>query len=159
MATQAKQWKSSVQRAIPLPSGNSAVVRRVSLDVFVRSGKIPNSLMAYVGDALGGKKPDVESLKNVDEEGIKDMLELFDQVAIMCMVDPKCHPIPKEDEPRDDETLYVDEVDLTDKQFIFQFAVGGTADVERFREEQNELVDAISKGKGPVDAAIEAVSD
>lgn len=36
---------------------------------------------------------------------------------------------------RDEDTLYADEVSLEDKQFIFQFAMGGTADVERFREE------------------------
>lgn len=36
---------------------------------------------------------------------------------------------------RDSDTLYADQVSVEDKQFIFQFAVGGTADVERFREE------------------------
>jgi hypothetical protein len=36
---------------------------------------------------------------------------------------------------RDGDTLYVDEVSAEDKNFIFQFAMGGTADVERFRQE------------------------
>lgn len=49
---------------------------------------------------------------------------------------------------RDDETLYVDEVSLEDKQFIFQFAMGGTADVERFRKELSGNVVGVPNGKG-----------
>lgn len=49
---------------------------------------------------------------------------------------------------RDDDTLYADEVSLEDKQFIFQFAVGGTADVERFREELSRNVGNVPNGKG-----------
>jgi hypothetical protein len=38
------------------------------------------------------------------------------------------------EDARDEDVLYADEVDLNDKSFIFQFALGGTADLERFRE-------------------------
>lgn len=48
---------------------------------------------------------------------------------------------------RDEDTLYADEVSQEDKQFIFQFAVGGTADVERFREELRRGVVGVSNGK------------
>lgn len=36
----------------------------------------------------------------------------------------------------DELPVYTDEVDQEDKQFIFQFVVGGTSDLERFRREQ-----------------------
>jgi hypothetical protein len=49
---------------------------------------------------------------------------------------------------RDEDVLYVDEVSLEDKNFIFQFAVGGTADVERFREELRRGVVGVPNGKG-----------
>lgn len=48
---------------------------------------------------------------------------------------------------RDEDTLYVDEVSLEDKQFIFQFAMGGTADVERFREELKRGLVGVPNGK------------
>lgn len=48
---------------------------------------------------------------------------------------------------RDEEVLYADEVDLTDKNFIFQFALGGVADAERFREELSSTVADVSNGK------------
>lgn len=49
---------------------------------------------------------------------------------------------------RDEDTLYADEVSLEDKQFIFQFAMGGTADVERFRQELRSNVAGLPNGKG-----------
>lgn len=41
---------------------------------------------------------------------------------------------------RDPDKVYADEVDLEDKMFIFQWAVGGTADLARFRQESADLV-------------------
>lgn len=49
--------------------------------------------------------------------------------------------------PRDEDTLYADQVVLDDKMFIFQFAVGGTADVEQFREELSSGVGDLSSSK------------
>lgn len=46
---------------------------------------------------------------------------------------------------RDEDVLYVDQVSAEDKNFIFQFAMGGTADVERFRKELSSGVAGISK--------------
>lgn len=51
------------------------------------------------------------------------------------------------EDARDDDTLYADDVDITDKSFIFQFALGGTADLERFRQELNSGVESVSDGE------------
>lgn len=56
------------------------------------------------------------------------------------------HHIYLED-ARDDGVLYADEVDLDDKMFLFQWAVGGTSDVESFREGLKANVAAVSGGK------------
>jgi len=50
--------------------------------------------------------------------------------------------IPFDD--RSPEFLYCSEVDFEDKMFIFQYAVGGTRDLERFRQEYSESLDSIS---------------
>lgn len=52
------------------------------------------------------------------------------------------------EEPRDPEVLYADVVDMTDKQFIFQWAIGGVSDVDRFREELRASVDALQAEQG-----------
>jgi hypothetical protein len=48
---------------------------------------------------------------------------------------------------RDEEVLYADEVNLNDKTFIFQYSVGGTADVERFREELGSNLGDVPDGE------------
>lgn len=49
--------------------------------------------------------------------------------------------VPEDD--RDPDFLYAAEVDFMDKMFIFNYAVGGTRDLERFRQEYEQSVDSI----------------
>lgn len=54
---------------------------------------------------------------------------------------------------RDGNILYADQVDLEDKMFVFQWAVGGTADYEQFRQEQQASLESLQDGKDvPVSA-------
>lgn len=50
------------------------------------------------------------------------------------------------------EVIYVDEVDLDDKMFVFNYAVGGTRDLERFRSEQSARLGDLSDGAGDADS-------
>lgn len=51
-----------------------------------------------------------------------------------------------EDE-RDSEVLYADMVDMNDKTFIFQWAVGGVADLGKFREQLAASVESVQDGQ------------
>lgn len=51
------------------------------------------------------------------------------------------------EDARDPDVLYADEVDLEDKVFVFQWAVGGVADVESFREGYQATLESVSAGK------------
>lgn len=46
--------------------------------------------------------------------------------------------------PRQSGRIYADQVDLEDKMFIFQWAVGGTADLKSFREQSEQLLGSVS---------------
>lgn len=46
-------------------------------------------------------------------------------------------------EDRDPDFLYCAEIDFMDKMYIFQYAVGGTRDLERFRQEFEQSLDGI----------------
>jgi hypothetical protein len=50
------------------------------------------------------------------------------------------------DPERDPEVLYADQVDMEDKQFIFQWAIGGTADAEKFRDKLAADMAAVQPG-------------
>jgi len=144
--TSVQQWKKAAQ-GVPLevPSGNTALVRNVGMQVFLQRGLVPNSLMPIVRMAMSGKEPELK-LDDITEDQLRDMVALFDAVVVHCVVEPKVQPVPAEGEERADDVLYVDEVDFDDKQFIFQWVVGGTRDLEQFRKEQAASVESVRGG-------------
>ncbi len=138
--TSVKDFKSKTGGLLPLPSGAVIKVQqRGGMQAFIRAGVIPNSLMSIIQDAIDkGSKPDMSAVvtdDGVDPEMLDDMLELTDNIMIHVSVDPVIHRVPEDEEDRDENLLYVDEIDETDKMFVFQWATGGTRDLDRFREE------------------------
>lgn len=160
---------------VTLPSGLSVTARRVPLSTFVRQGDVPNPLLPIVDEALNrGKAVEASSLMGedgVDMDTVNSMLEMVDAVVIEALITPKVHPVPTEDEDgdpfvigenwatqaeldaaideaRDDDLLYIDEVDDEDKMFIFQWVLGGTGDVERFRAEAEADVASLVQKQG-----------
>ena len=160
--TSASNWKkkAAVGTLVVVPSGNEVRVRTPGMQAFLSNGIIPNGLMPMIQDAMKmGEAPSEDDAQKLmdDPDKINEILQLSDAVALFCFIEPALSPIPLEPEPdaegnylpiplgdarRDEDVLYVDEVDLNDKLFIFQFAVGGTAKLEQFRQEQgSDVVD------------------
>lgn len=157
--TSAEGWKAkSTSLVLHVPSGNKALVRNPGIKAFVSAGILPNSLMPIVTEALErGQPPSMSAFQDKvksDPAMLAEMLESMDKVTLHCVIEPQVHPMPTWDltdhandactaeqvgqeapQKKDPRRLYVDEVDLEDKLFIFQWAVGGTRDLERFREQ------------------------
>lgn len=142
-----------------LPSNNLVLARRVGLDTFMRNGFIPNSIMPLITKALDeGKAPSKRQLADavdISSDGaINDMMKMYDDVLVYCVLQPKVTPMPTDEtgevwlDRKDPDLLYPDDVDFEDKQFLFNWAVGGTADVARFRNEQEKAVEPVSSGEG-----------
>lgn len=137
---------------LPLPSGNTCLARRKTLDVFLKRGSIPNSLLALIQrqmDQVDGREVKPADLTDMmeDPKALGDIIALADAVVCECVVEPRVYPTPKNEEERDDELLYADEVDLDDKMFVFSWATGGTKDLERFRDQSARALEDISSGK------------
>lgn len=150
MATAANQWKKKEEgHELTVPSGNVCLVRRPGPDLFMGSGMVPNSLLGIVMPLLQdaqekGKEGDsspvpVEVLEPLqqnimeDPEKISDMFVMIDSITLKCVIEPALSPVPEQGEERDPERLYIDDIDFEDKIYIFNYAVGGAADLERFR--------------------------
>lgn len=154
----ASSWKQKSGAGAPLrvPSGNVCLVRPVDLQVLLRRKFIPNSLMDVVTGAMQKKQaPQVDEMtKDLDEERLVEVLQAMDDIVIFVVVEPKIAPVPAVDEkgqevePRDEDVLYVDEVDYEDKTFIFQYAMGGTRDIERFRAGFGDYLDSMAEESG-----------
>lgn len=167
--TSADEWKKDSKYStgpMKMPSGKTALVRMPGMGVFLKAGMVPNSLQPIITDAIAkGKKPELGKLEEQAEtnpELILDIFKLVNDVTVYCVVKPevltnlftdqdvregRCEEenVGQEIPPkfRDPEALYVDEVDDEDKMFIFQAVIGGTRDVERFREELESDVEPV----------------
>jgi hypothetical protein len=159
--TSPTDWKTSGESELPaglplgLPSGNTCLVQPIGAEAFISNGLIPNNLLPIVADsidrAIKGKEESEEEVNKrmmdlAKEPGyLEAVFKMADDVTLFCVLSPKVEPVPVIDESgeapdRDPEKLYVDQVDIDDKLFIMQFALGGTRDLERFR---SELADAM----------------
>lgn len=147
-ATSVSAWKkSTVPPIVEMPSGNLMRVRRIGLQALIKMGTLPNSLMAIADRAVGKGKQKPQEVSNEelvdllkDRKKVEEIGRFMDQVTILCAYEPKVEPLPPEGVERDDDVLYVDEVDEEDKMFLFQVVTGGTTDVEAFRREHGSTM-------------------
>jgi len=147
-------------RPLTLPSGLTMVCKRVELSSFIRQGDVPNPLLPIIEDALNkGKEMDMSKIVNddqgkVDMDMVNSMYEMVNTIVCAVAISPSVHPIIDEDgdeideDDRDDNLLYVDEVDDEDKMFLFGWAVGGTEDVATFRREAETGLASLGKKQG-----------
>lgn len=163
-----KQSSTAKAHELKLPSGKVCLVRRAGIEMFLKQGEVPNPLMEKVGQLItkaqelgkagapgpGVKDEDLDAFtKSIMENPsqINDLFDMVDMATVQIVVEPKVSPVAdrlaieadeslSDHEKREkiDSQLWVDEVDLEDKMFIFQYAVGGSKDIERFRLETGQ---------------------
>lgn len=161
-----------VAEDVVVPSGQRALVRRPGVQGLVAAGILDHvdSLTAIVGEKhinrAKGKAPEV-NMKSLakDPKQLSQALDLIDKVVCHIVLKPSLQMSPKclvcnnnqewhawEDADkvdhspvieREDGVLYVGDVDLEDKMFLLNFAVGGTRDLESFRKQSSELLDGV----------------
>lgn len=161
----ARTWKRAKPIEVTVPSGQTCLVKRPGMEVFLLEGLMPDMLLPKVTEAINAgqrlKPADVQKIAST-QEGVQSMMDMLDRITARIVIEPVViwhkrevdgpdgtkvmEVIPEEE--RDDEQIYTDDIEIDDKNFLFQFAVGGTADLERFRREQSETVESVSPGEG-----------
>lgn len=146
----AADFKKAVYAELELPSGNVCLARRPGLQKLVMEGRIPNSLSGIVQDAMSGAGGESvkKSIGDMTPQQLEDAAKFTDLIVVECVNQPKVLMPPESEDDRQDDLLYVDEVDDQDKNFILNWAFGGTSIVEKFREQQAQLVADLQSGKG-----------
>lgn len=137
---------------LDLPSGNQCLVRRPGAQGLIKAGLLDSldSLTGLVQSELIDSKAPKKQLAagaarlagNMEKLG--EGLSLVDRVICHVVAQPKVTMPPKDDDEREEDTLYADDVDMEDKMFIFQWVMGGTADLTSFRAESGELLESLS---------------
>lgn len=161
----AKTWKRNKGTDLELPSGNVALVKRPGMDKFLSAGIMPDSLTPIVVEAVQSGKglPPEKTQELMKDSNINELFVALDRCLVYCVVEPDVmwhrretgekdadgkpilEDIP-EDERDTDTYVYTDEVDVEDKMFIFNFAVGGSRDLESFRKELSDGVGSVQPG-------------
>lgn len=146
--TPADDWFKGVDgQLVELPSGRVVRVRMPGMQAFLRANLIPNELLPIVMASVDPTDPkaanddDLKALQR-DPKMLIKLSDAMDDIFRYCVTEPQFQPLPSNADGDPDETLkeqgvlYVDLVDLEDKTYIFNIAVGGTRDLEQFRQEQ-----------------------
>lgn len=155
--TSADEWMSSAGgQLIELPSGRVVRVRMPGMQAFIGADLIPNELMPIVMRAVSEAKPaEPEELKKLesDPEMLLKLALTMDKIFAYCVTEPQFTMTPTrevdgrvlyDNDAKVQGVLYTDAADDDDKGYIFNVAVGGTRDLERFRQEQAEELAALS---------------
>jgi len=168
--SQIGDFKNRLGGIMELPSG--LIVRThnpggMKAFLAVDSG-VPNSLMSVISKSLAkGKAPTEADLMGengeMDPKMLDEMMALMDSVAMRVIIEPTIHPNPTEDSleawNRDNpdnqfasiehliqghpDHIFVQELPEDDKSFLFQWISGGTRDLEKFRQQLEERMDAV----------------
>lgn len=158
---------------LELPSGLYVRMTRPGMQEFVKAGFLPSMLQPTIDAAIKrgqGLKPTEQKAlleKARDPAMMDQMLRTYALICERVWQEPKIlseyrevvhanqsstwETIPASE--RDPDALYTDEVDFNDKAFTFNFAVGGTRDLQRFRQEFASGVESLH---GSEDVAVQA---
>lgn len=174
--TDIASWKRSVEdegTKLLLPSGNVCLARNPGMSAFLEQGLIPNGLMPIVEEAINqGKGLSPAKTEEVarDPKMLGDVVNFANTVLVHSVIQPpvlmppvwtesdadegtcKLEDIGKTNAGKKDANLlYADDVLMEDRLFILQWVVGGTRDLERFREQQAAALEGMAAEQGSQD--------
>ena len=136
----ASAWGGGVGFDLEMPSGQLALVRRPGVQGLINAGilhsmdQLTPIVDNLITQAEGKKVADAKKIAE-NPEAVASMLHVIDKLVCYVVLKPEVHMTPNDRTSRKDGVVYADMVDLDDKMFIFNFAVGGSSDIARFREE------------------------
>jgi len=146
----------SVFEDLQVPSGQMCLARRPGVQGLIEAGVLRDidTLSSIVDqkhikrvEGRADPEVDVQSLIK-DEASLLSILDVVDKVLCYVVVEPEILAVPAEMDDREDGVIYTDMVDIEDKMYIFNFAVGGTRSLETFRQQRDELMGSVD----PVEA-------
>lgn len=152
----ATTWGSSADALedLEVPSGQLCLVRRPGLEGLLKAGVLHSldsltSLVQsqHINGASDSQVDNELALIMSDPMKMDAMLRIIDRVVCYVVVKPEVQMTPGDITSRDTDVIYADMVDLTDKMFILNYAVGGTRDLERFRGELSGRMGHMATGE------------
>lgn len=139
---------------ITVPSGQLCLVRRPGVEGLLKAGVLHqlDTLTQLVQSNLNSKGSNAtdETVMDImaDPEKLASMMRVLDKILIYVVVKPEIQSTPDDVTRRENGVIYADMVDLMDKMFLMNYAVGGTRDLERFRAEHTNAMGSVAAVQG-----------
>ena len=135
--TSAAAWREPRENGfvVTLPSGNTARIRPVALDVMIQDGRLPDLLSPIAARSLW-TETDVEEIGKVGELAT-GMAELFGYVCKASFIEPRV----VDGEDLGEGEISLSDVCFDDKAFVFQLAIQPAQVLHRFCEQQTRDVE------------------
>ncbi len=141
MVTSGKAWRQAREQGVELtfPSGNTAAIRPIEVDFFVRVGHIPDGLAGTVSKLINGETVKIGDIPASEElEKSKEWLTFLNHLATFAFVNPKVV-----ENPQADDEIAVDDLSYTDKVFLYQFFCRPAQILRSFRHAQTQSVASV----------------
>lgn len=130
-------------------SDQTVLAKRLGIRDIVKAGLVAEfdtfTSQILPDGSQGSADPIAEAMR--DEEKFDKLEATIDRVVMICVIAPKIYSVPPADHPRDENLVYVDEVEFDDKLQIFNECFTGLGNMSRF-----------PAGQGGDLAAVETVS-
>jgi hypothetical protein len=159
----------SAYEDLVVPSGQMCLARRPGLEGLIKAGIVSNfdMLTKIVGDQTSrmktGKEPksDEEIMSEVmaSPERLEEMMRVINKIVCYVVVKPEIKSAPNDITRRVAGVIYDDMVDIDDKMFIMNFAMGGVRDLSTFREQYDAALGSVGDQSEAEDQAQPAMRD
>lgn len=128
---------------VDMPSGKRVRLRNVTLAMFVKLGKIPDSLSAVIASAVDkgmNKLPDIDNLQTA-----RDFMLLLEAIVELAYLDPKV--VSDRDPDVNAGEIHIDWVPDDDKYACMELLGMAAAELSSFRPEQSGDVESVAAGE------------
>lgn len=130
---------------LELPSGQLCLAQRPGPEGLMAAGLLDDldMLATVLPKVMGGKaaKKDLDATQVMrNPEMLRQAMRLMDRVVVHVVIKPELSPEPADPADRELGKIYPSSVSMEDKTFIFNWAVGGTRNLQSFRQQLEESV-------------------
>lgn len=148
-------WDTRAENLVDLtcPSGQLCQVRKPGTEGLMKLGLLErlDNLTGtvhtdHIARVKGEVTPEVPDITN-DPVARKEMLDIMNQIVAVTVVQPKLSEDVEKASDRVEGLVYMSDVDLEDKTFIMQYALGGSADLATFREKRDKIAGTLAAGE------------
>lgn len=144
---------------VEVPSGQLCLARRPGVEGLLKAGilhqldSLTSLVQANLNPSTGAVSAEA-ALSQVmgDPEKLAEMMRIVDKVVMYVVVKPEIQSTPDDVTRRENNVIYADMIELEDKMFLLNYAVGGTRDLERFRGEHAASMGALANVQGAAPA-------